>query len=128
MATAKEPPLRVDDVVSGNMVFIYAATSSPKFSAETGRIIDESYHLMRYAAVAASEGINAMGLCGEVAERLALRLADGRYFLLGNMRHPFNVAYPIIASTNVQEVEAMVDLRIKALAKLSSSERAALGV
>lgn len=128
MTESKQPPLRAGDVVSGEMVFIYAATRNSDLNEGRGPTIDESYHLKRHAAIIACAGIDVMGSNGQVAERLALKLIDGRYFLLANMKDPFEVADPIVVSTNVQEVQAMTDLKVKALGKLSPPERAALGL
>jgi hypothetical protein len=118
---AKLPALHVGDGVTGTMVHIHAATCSKDNIEGRGPIIDKSYHTSHQAALIASKGIDAMGSDGDVAQRLALRMSDGRYFLLQNEAHP------VLVSDSDQDAQAATDLRTKALAKLSSPERAALG-
>lgn len=119
---SKLPALQVGDGVTGTMVHIHAATCSRDNIEGRGPIIDKSYHTSYQGALVASKGIDVMGADGKVAQRLALKMSDGRYFLLQNE------ANPVLVADNDQDAQAAADLRVKALAKLSPPERAALGL
>jgi hypothetical protein len=118
----KPTALKEGDALSGLVVKIYATTRNTDGTEGRGIDIDNSYHKERRSALIASKGIDVMGSDGKVVERLAIKLNDGRYFLLQNENHP------IVVVASEKEVQAAADLRKEALGKLSRAERAALGL
>jgi len=120
--STKRKALKEGDVLSGIVVKIYATTRNTDGTEGQGVEIDNSYHKERRSALIASKGIDVMGSDGKVVDRLAIKLDDDRYFLLQNNN------YSIVVTDSEKEVQAAADLREKALSKLSSAERAALGL
>lgn len=112
--------LGLGDQVVGTVVQIYAATCNEDKNEGRGATIDNSYHTSQRSALIASRCIDVMGSDGGVDKRLAIKLTDGRHFLLKNDNQPIEL------TDDQREVEAAAELRTSALAKLTEAERAAL--
>ncbi len=114
--------IKEGDKISGLVVDIYATTRNEDTAEGKGRTIDHSYHINYRAALIACKGIDVMGSDGEVDKKLALKTDDGRYFLFHNNDKP------IVVVDSREEVRAAATLKEEVLKKLSSAEKAALGL
>jgi hypothetical protein len=102
------------DKLAAEVVTVYVATCNEDGTEGRGATIDHSYHLTKHAALIATAGIGVMGSDGDLEERLALKLEDGRFALLPDI---FQIS---------DNVEKEAELRKEALKKLSPAELAAL--
>ncbi|HRH25385.1 MAG TPA: hypothetical protein PLD99_00330 [Parcubacteria group bacterium] len=111
---------REGDVVSGKMIIIFATTRNTDLTEGRGTTIDHSYHLSARDAEVGAHGIDVMGSDGGIREVLALQEdQSGRVYLFANNASPVTIK---------ENSEMVANLRKRALSKLSSSERAALGL
>lgn len=115
------------------IVEIWAAVTNTDLNSGEGFAKDHSYYLTKEEAQIGAKKIGPMGSDGEVEEVFAVRFDDGQYLLLARNRFvlpPDNIACIELTAIDVAGIKKLrqEELRSKALAKLTTDERHALGV